>query len=130
MTYAIAIDDLGGMTFMGKRLSRDRIMLARLADLDGELLVLPYSMPLFAEGTVTQVSDPTVRREGAVLFLETVDPAPYLRSGDRLVVYRFGRRYPSTLACSVPFDRLTVLRETPFVGSSHPEMTETVYRIP
>lgn len=132
MTFAVCIDDRGGMAFMGKRLSRDRVQLERLFSLVGEgvLLVTPYSERL-VEGfpRVRVVSDVRVREENTVLFLETVDPTPLLRSGDTLAVYRFGRHYPSDLRLVADLSRMELLSACAFVGSSHPDMTETLYRV-
>lgn len=132
MIYAVCIDDRGGMAFMGKRLSRDRVQLERLFSLvgEGELLVTPYSERL-VEGfpRVRTVRDVRERAQDAVLFLETVDPTPLLQGGDTLAVYRFGRHYPSDLRLTADLSRMELVSACAFVGSSHPDMTETLYRV-
>ena len=130
MIYAVCIDDRGGMAFMGKRLSRDRVQLARLFALvgDGTLCVTPYSTKLVDGFPRVRVTDDVrVREENTVLFLEAVDPTPLLRTGDILAVYRFGRHYPSDLRLTADLSRMDIVSECAFVGSSHPDMTETLY---
>ncbi len=131
MTYIVCVDDRMGMTFGGRRLSRDRVMLARMKDAvaHARLYTLPYSEPLFAEREVRITTDAAWRDEEAALFLETVDPTPYLRRGDRLLVYHFGRHYPSDMSLGLDLRTQRLLSTTPFVGSSHPEMLEEVYEI-
>lgn len=132
MIYAVCIDDRGGMAFLGKRLSRDRVQLARLRALVGEgtLLVTPYSEKLVEDFPRVRVTeDLYTRAENTVFFLETADPTPLLESGDTLAVYRFGRHYPSDLRLAADLSRMELVSACAFVGSSHPDMTETLYRV-
>ncbi|MBQ7315092.1 MAG: hypothetical protein IJW83_03710 [Clostridia bacterium] len=131
MTYVVCVDDRMGMLFGGRRLSRDREQLKRMRRTLGNrsLYILPYSAKLFEETSVCITDDPAMRKEGCALFLEEYDPAPYLRKGDHLLVYHWGRHYPSDLRMSVDLSRMRRLSSCTFVGSSHSEMLEEEYEI-
>ena len=129
----VCIDDSSGMLFMGKRQSRDRILIedARKTVGDSRLLLNAFSAPLFAkEGGFLLVDDPLAEaEEDDYCFIENLPLRPVVEKIDTLYVYRWNRRYPATA-----FFDLNPLKEgfhlaetTDFVGSSHATITKETY---
>ncbi len=131
MWYIVCVDDRMGLLFGGRRLSRDRVQMARMRQAIGErsLYALPFSASLFGEGNVTILSDASLRPENGALFVEDRDPTPLLQKGDTLIVYRWGRHYPSDLRMSADLSTYRLLSSVAFAGSSHEEMLEEMYAV-
>ena len=127
MTVFICLDDRGGMTFLGKRLSRDAAVIADvLAFSDGKLSVHPYSLPLFGGAAEAREDYLNV---GENCFVEREELKPHLGRITRLVVYRWNRHYPSDRVPDIdPAAEGFVLKETSdFPGTSHEKITREVY---
>ena len=132
MTYVVWLDDRGGISFGGRRLSRDRVLTARLNErLAGVArLCSPYTGRVYGTADTTLTEDPACRVEGAAYLVETFDPTPYLRAGDCLLVYRFGRTYPFDCRLTLDLAALTPVSRTELVGHSHPSLVEELYVLP
>lgn len=133
MTVAFCVDDRMGMMFCRKRQSKDRLMRARLLSLCGgaPLYMNPYSGKMFTdegEGPVAAREDfLSAAGAGDTAFLEDVDPKKIVRPGDRVIVYRWNRHYPSDLKCTLDFTNRTPQSTFEFAGSSHEKITEEIY---
>lgn len=133
MILIVCVDDAGGLSFNGRRQSQDRALRARLLEKWGRLWMNAYSAKQFsgeAEGNIRVDEDFLEKAgEGEACFAEGPEAAAHLESAEKVVLYRWNRKYPSD--CRFPLDlteRGWRLEETAeFAGSSHEKITEEVY---
>ena len=132
-TVILCLCDRGGMTFNKRRQSRDRLLIEELCkNTEGYIYIDEYSLPLFEgyEDRVKIVSNlPGDVPEGGIMFVERVSPDGFLEDVSRLVIYRWGRKYPfdksfATIPEEVGFCKVL---EYEFVGSSHEKITKGVF---
>lgn len=134
MTIAVCVDNRGGMLFNGRRLSRDKGLVADLLALAGGAPVrtAPFSAVLFrgAEERVTVSEDfLDAAAEGELCFVENAAVAPYMDAAERFVIYRWNRDYPSDVRLDVQPEEygLHLAESRDFAGSSHDNITREVY---
>ena len=130
MTALICVDEQNGISFGGRRQSRDRLLCADAVRLCGRLKMLPKTARLFEEWPdAAEICDALLREEGAY-FVETDDLAQ--ADLDELVIYRWNRRYPADRRLRfLPQERGMVLIErTEFAGYSHERITREIWRKP
>ena len=77
MTVIVCIEDRGGMLFMKRRLSKDRILTENVAETvgDGILYISEFSEALFSDSdiSVMSVSNPLISAdEGDFVFIENL----------------------------------------------------------
>ncbi len=132
-TVILCLCDRGGMTFNKRRQSRDRLLIDDLCkNTDGYIYIEEYSLPLFEgyEDRVKVISNlPTDVPEGEIMFTERVSPDGFLEDVSRLIIYRWGRKYPfDTSFIAVPeavgFSKVL---EYEFVGKAHEKITKGVF---
>ncbi len=132
ITAVVCLDNKGGMTFLGKRQSRDRVLIEELIkSTDGTVYISDFSTPLFKmhEGRYTVVENPlTDAPSGAVCFIENLAVSPVLDEIDEIILYKWNRHYPSDMKTDIPFDRFYVVGESEFVGSSHDRISKVILR--
>lgn len=132
MTVIVCVDDQMGMAFGGRRVSRDKILTARILEITkyARLFVSPYSAPLFEGADNVTVSENFLSdaADGDFSFAETTDPAPYCASAERIIIYRWNRRYPSDLKFTYSPEESgrRLVSTTDFAGSSHEKITEEI----
>lgn len=129
MTLIVCLDDQGGMLFNKRRQSRDRVLCERVLSLsaDAALWVSRYSAALFEAARVCVDDDyATQAQAGDYVFVE--DGALPLAQAQRLIVYRWNRRYPADrLFPCEQLSAFTLTASAEFVGSSHDRITEEFY---
>ena len=113
MRTIFCLDARDGISFGGRRLSRDRALVDYLCEKYGRIAVSPYSAPLFKGHDVEVSDDPTSSA------LET--------NSDEVVVCRWNREYPSDRKVTVSTAWQPVSTEE-IKGSSHDRITITTYR--
>ena len=133
MIAVVCVDDRGGMLFNRRRQSQDRV-------LRGDLLALAAGRPVWMNGyslgqfgpepgDLRTAEDCLDRAgKGELCFVETMDPAPWLERMEGLVLYRWNRRYPADLYCTLPLEDFVLEERREFAGSSHECITREVYR--
>lgn len=135
MKLAFCIDDRGGMIFNKRRVSRDKLMIADLAEyIGGETLyITPYSEELFSEQSLNIIISENAlnfAEDGDFVFVEREDPAEYMAAAKEIVIYKWNRRYPFDLAMKLsPLDlgfKLESVYE--FKGNAHDKITREVYK--
>lgn len=132
-TVILCLCDRGGMTFNKRRQSRDRLLIEELCkNTEGYIYIDEYSLPLFEgyEDRVKIVSNlPSDVPEGGIMFVERVSPDGFLEDVSRLVIYRWGRKYPfDTSFVTVPEEKGFVKTlEYEFVGKAHEKITKGVF---
>ena len=133
MTLVVCIDTGRGMSFFGRRQSTDSVLQKRIVSMaKGKALVMnAYSASQFRDcgEEIPVTSDAGSAGPDPVVFVEDVDPAPYLDGVDRLVLYRWNRIYPRDMTLNFdPYEngmRLESILD--FKGSSHERITEEIW---
>lgn len=132
MILIVCVDDAGGLSFNGRRQSQDRLLRARMRERWGQLWMNAYSAKQFSGETEgIRADEDFLRKAGAgeACFAEGPEAAEHLEDAEKIVLYRWNRKYPSD--CRFPLDlteRGWRLEETAeFAGSSHEKITEEVY---
>ncbi len=132
MTVILFVDDDFGMTFFGKRQSRDSAAINKISEYaqGRELLISPFSASLFEQSGKAKADNHFLDNAGPddICLAENSDITPYLSKTDRIILYRWNRKYPSDFK----FDRniLKNYRLTDsydFCGTSHDKITVEVY---
>ena len=128
LTLCVALDDAGGMTFCGKRQSRDRVMLSEMfATFGTPIYVAPYSVSILTSfaGKYVAADNPAFSApSGGVVFLERGSVKAIIDDVETLVIYRWNRKYPSDGKIDIDLSEWRVERATEFVGSSHDKITK------
>ena len=134
MTVFVCIDDRGGMLFGNKRQSRDSILLSDMANTVGEglLYISDFSESLIARSDMSAVCVPyplDTAGEGDFVFNECFHIKNHTGRINRLVIYKWNRRYPYDFALDIdPVTEGFSLKESyDFVGSSHDKITKEIY---
>lgn len=134
MRVSVCVDELGGMMFNRRRVSRDREVIADICR-DAEnctLYVSEYSAPLFEDARIqpTVSSDfLNIARKGDICFVESEALMPYLSKMTVLTVYKWNRRYPSDVKLDIDPVKsgFKLLSVNEFAGYSHEKITKEVY---
>lgn len=131
MILALCMDDRGGMSFNGRRQSMDRAVRRDLLLEAGDapLWVSGYTARQFDPDPRLRVCDAPEEEAGAreVCFLELGDPMPLLARAEKLILYRWNRRYPAESTYALPPAGWKLLSQVEFPGHSHPRITKEVY---
>lgn len=130
MNLIVCLDDDNGLLFNHRRQSRDRALRADLlASLGGApLWVSAYTAAQFEEDAPLRVDDAFWEKAGAGewCFAESLPPEGTWERVERLIVYRWNRRYPADVRLTPP-ELLTLAGSRDFPGSSHERLTREVY---
>ena len=135
MNICVCVDDSMGMSFFGKRQSRDKLLIQRLlshAEYD-RILTSEYSAPLFADandGRVCVASDGYAScTERDVCFFELEHITEYADSLQTIIIYKWNRKYPSDKKFPFsPQDKgFTLSSSVEFAGNSHDKITEEIW---
>ena len=130
LTVYVCLDDRGGMSFNGRRQSRDSKVFEDIRqELTGELLIDPFSEKLIARaGLPYRLIEGPLPQEGD-FFLE-MRPAEEALTADRIVTYRWGRHYPADRRWELDLEEhgFSLAAQTAFQGTSHELIGKDVYR--
>lgn len=126
MRTIFCLDARDGISFGGRRLSRDRALVDYLCEKYGRIAVSPYSAPLF-KGHDVEVSDDPTSSALETNFVEDAEIRLDLTEPDEVVVCRWNREYPSDRKVTVSTAWQPVSTEE-IKGSSHDRITITTYR--
>ena len=132
MILALCIDDCLGLGFGGRRQSRDS---AVYSDLAAEAAGAPIwmaerSSPLFSDmkahiricgGEFEEAG------EGEYCFVEFCSPAFLESRAEKIIIYRWNRRYPSDMKLDIELGAWQLESTADFPGSSHEKITKEVY---
>ena len=135
MRLIIAIDDRGGMAFNKRRVSRDKLMIADLAEYLGDsvLYMTPYSEELFSEESLNIIlsENPLAFAEADdAVFVERENPLPFAEAASELVIYKWNRRYPFDVSLAGKPEALgfKLVSVHEFAGAAHEKITREVYK--
>ena len=131
MILIVCVDDAGGLGFNRRRQSQDRALRARMLRKWGRLWMNAYSAGQFAKEDPVTADEDFLEKAGPgdACFAEGPAAAEALDRAEKLILYRWNRKYPAD--CHFPLDleaRGWRLEETAeFAGSSHETRPEEVY---
>jgi len=135
MIVIICVDDDMGIMFNKRRQSQDRVLRERIISMaSGKKLWLNcYSEKQFEQEYLSCITATDKfldeAAKGDYCFVENDDILPYERSIEKIILFRWNRRYPSDLKFSYPLavNGWKLISATNFAGSSHEKITEEVY---
>ncbi len=133
MIIVLCIDDNKGMTFLGKRLSMDRVLTERIKAVskNSRLLMNSYSAKLFENNEKLTVCENFLERagKGDFCFVENCDASAFFDKCEKFIIYQWNRAYPSDVKFTFPLEEKGFRAESvfEFSGYSHEKLTETVY---
>ena len=130
LTVYVCLDDRNGMSFNGRRQSRDSKIFEDIRqELPGELLIDPFSEKLIERaGLPYRLMEGPLPEEGN-FFLE-MRPAQEALAADRIVIYRWGRHYPADRRWDLDLEAqgYSLAEQKAFLGTSHELIGKDVYR--
>ena len=130
LTVYVCLDDRNGMSFNGRRQSRDSKVFEDIRqELPGELLIDPFSEKVIGRaGLPYRIIEGPLPEDGN-FFLE-MRPAQEALSADRIVIYRWGRHYPADRRWDLDLEAqgYSLAEQTAFQGTSHELIGKDVYR--
>ena len=130
MHLIVCVDDRDGMSFCGRRLSSDRVLIEYILRLTSQnaLWMNAYSAKLFPQNAV-HVDEDFLQKAGMgeYCFVETT-PLTQLPDAESIILCKWNRRYPAT--CKFPSQLLEGMRlnqREDFPGDSHDKITVERY---
>ncbi len=131
MTVAICLCDRGGMLFNNRRQSKDRNQILDLLSLaSGEKIYInAFSEKLFSDSGANFEVVENPLESGGFAFVENLHISPYIDRINKLIIYRWNRRYPADFSVDIsPSDAGMSLSESvDFEGYSHEKITREVW---
>lgn len=134
MNIIVCIDDEYGMLFNHRRQSRDRLLRERILMLTKgtKLWMNLYSAKQFEEECAKNmfVDEAFLHNagNGDYCFVETEDITKHIPKIEKIILYRWNRRYPSDFKFALDLSDWTMESTFEFAGSSHEKITEEIYR--
>ena len=133
MILIVCIDNRGGMTFCGRRQSRDRILQKKLLEQVGSsrLFMSPYSAKLFGESDNILAEENYLEKAGRGDFV-FVEDGPLPETGiEGMILYHWNRHYPADryFTLSPQALGLTLLNREEFSTTSHDLVTQEIYSL-
>ncbi len=129
MKLIFCIEKGKGIMFFGKRVSKDRLLNARLLEIVGQnkLFVSEYSASLF-EGAVVDNDYLTAAGQSDYCFVEDRDYN--LEKTSEIILCNFNRKYPADKFFDIDLkaNGFKKILSEDIVGSSHDKITIETYR--
>lgn len=136
MKIIVCLDDRDGMMFNRRRQSCDRILRERMLSLVGsaKLYMNEYSRRQFDGEHKNIIADEAflfTAGDDDYCFIENIDVSDFVDIIDTVIIYRWGRVYPSDMKfpTAVFRSRWTLTSKTKFAGSSHKNICEEIYSL-
>lgn len=137
MKIIICLDDLGGMLFNNRRISRDIKVIEDILFQtvhNSRLFIQKKSEILFKD----HINDSRIIVDDSMMdhageddycFIEFLPVTDFIASSDQTVVYRWNRTYPSDVRFDADqfLSQWTVVSEEEFRGKSHEKITKSIY---
>lgn len=129
MTIIVCLDDCGGMTFAGRRQSRDSKVLEDIKNNYEPIYINSFSEKLIAPSGIkyTLTDNIDALGEGDTVFIENLDVSKYAHRVSRVIIYKWNRKYLSELKFTLDMSGYTKKSVSEFAGSSHDKITREVY---
>lgn len=132
MILIVCVDDIMGMAFNRRRQSRDSLLCADIAaEAKGAAIWMDERSALLFKDTEANIHTEggfeSKAGVGEYCFLEFSSPAALEHKAEKIILYRWNRRYQSDLKFDIDLDRWQMESSTDFPGSSHENITKEVY---
>ena len=134
MILVACLDDDNGMMFNHRRQSQDRELRKHLLLISSgqKLWMSRYSAKQFEVDCKQIIADDSFMlkaKDGDYCFVEDVDAAQYESKVEKIIIYRWNRKYPSDLRFTIPLNgglwKKTKVED--FAGCSHENITMEVH---
>ena len=127
MILAACVDDRMGLSFGGRRLSKDAALRAKLLALSGgQLRMSEYSARQFSEAVYSGADYLSDAQEGDWCFAENTDFENFADCIGQIVLFRWNRHYPADSHFRFP-GKWRLISAEDFPGTSHERITMEVY---
>lgn len=127
MILALCVDDRLGMSFGGRRQSKDSAVRQRLWALSGgNLRMTEYSARQFEETVYSGADHLSGAKNGDWCFVENGEYEGYSGAVEKIILFRWNRHYPSDLQFRFP-GKWALASAEDFPGSSHDKITMEIY---
>ena len=133
LNIIVCVNDKFGISFMGRRVSRDRYVIEDILRTvkDGKLLIHPDSLSLFSDFKDEVTADENyldMAQSGEYCFVEKSDYEKFSSNIESVIIYKWNRSYSADLF----FDTDILGDKTPvktykFEGHSHKNIIKEVY---
>jgi hypothetical protein len=134
MIVILCIDDNKGMMFNHRRQSKDRVLLIDMIEYSKEnrLYLNEYSYKLFSDFSTENIIIDSEFLDKAGLgdycFVEDQALLSYEHRIEKLIIYKWNRRYPADLYLDITLgDPWKIIDTTEFKGSSHDKIIKEIY---
>lgn len=132
MNIIVCLDDANGMMFNKRRQSKDRVVTEDILKMCGvqPLWVNTYSAKLFAEQEHDLCIDESFLSKalsGDFCFVENLSLAAHESDIEKIIVYKWNRKYPSDKKLDIDLGRWHLEDTTEFAGYSHEKITKEIY---
>lgn len=134
MILIVCLDKNGGMMFNHRRQSRDRYVIQDLLnETSGRCIrINEYSHDLFKSASNDlYISDDFLdnAKDDDLCFIENINVAPYINKIERIIVYRWDKKYPSDLIFDIDLKMFKLKGVTEFKGFSHNLIQKEIYEV-
>lgn len=134
MILIVCLDDNGGMLFNHRRQSRDRAVIDDITKdcSNSNLYMNEYSFKLFEDlkldNIIVKPDFLQCAEAGAHCFAENIHVLPYEEFMDKVIIYKWNRKYPADFYFDIVLENQWKLTETKeFMGTSHDKITKEIY---
>ena len=133
MQVIVCVDDGTGMLFNHRRQSRDRVLIQRILEITKgkQIFMNTYSAELFEGNENICIDDDFLKNagDGDICFVENEALSGYMEKIEKIIVYKWNRRYPADLYLDIPLaeNEWQLVESYDFKGYSHEKITEEVY---
>lgn len=131
MTLIFCVDDNFGLMFNNRRQSRDVAVLEDIKELyNGRpIYVHPYSENLFKENDVPYFIGYGDKKDNGIYFMENTCPPDLFNKAEKIIIYHWGRLYPSDKQLDFSFIGKNFELESTytFSGNSHKEIRREIF---
>lgn len=130
MYVIVCIDEQRGMLFNKRRQSRDVRIIEDISFMTKEICIHPFSEKLFLDKSIQCRIDEQFLNEakdGEYCFVENQKLSPYRNKIEKLIVYRWNRKYPSDFKLDILLEEWELVSQNEFAGKSHEKITKEVY---
>ena len=128
MNLIVCLDERLGMMFNKRRQSSDRGQIADMKALVGDepLNVSPYTAELLCSSGINLRTTDSPSECDGYCFIENTDLPP-ANKVEKLIIYRWGRRYPSDKRFTLDMSAFRLVERYEFSGTSHNNITREIY---
>ncbi len=134
MILIACVDDKMGMTFNGRRQSRDRMVCEDMVTMcqGRPLYIEECSRKLFqdiqsSDIRVTDAACPALYEDGYVFAERPEVIEAGISAAPRIILYRWNRKYPADQYFPVDLKEWTLISSEEFAGKSHEKITKEVW---